>query len=170
MRFFCLLLVASCFFVPVSTLAHGDRPSLEAETGGYLIDVGYDRDGFRPGEPVTFDFDVYTTGDHPEFVSFDTVNVQILQGTSLVFAQDIPNTPTYIPSLTYTFEQAGAYDVAVAYAQSGSVKVQHTFPVTVEQRAGTLARSENMLHYIVAIFLVGFTIVAVTSSYLRRRT
>jgi hypothetical protein len=164
----CILVLVSCFFAPVGVSAHGDRPSLEREVGSYLIDVGFDREGFRPGEEVTFDLDLYTAGDHPEFVEFDTVDIRITKESETVFTHVVQNDPVYIPSFSYTFPEEGEYQLFVAYAESGAVKVETTFDVIVTPMAGVVARTSNTLTIISAIILVGLSAVFIIRSYRRK--
>jgi hypothetical protein len=161
----CILFLVSCFFAPTGASAHGDSPSFEREVGDYLIDVGFDREGFRPGEEVTFNLDLYTTSDHPEFVSYDSIDIRISQENETLFKHTIQNDPVHIPSFTYTFPEAGAYQLSFAYIESGAVKVETTFDAVVEPMAGTVARTSNILIIIAAVVLVAFSVIFVIRSY-----
>ncbi len=163
-----MLLLCSLFLVPSVASAHGDSPSFEREVGSYLVDIGFDREGFRPGEEVKFDLDLYTTGDHPEFVSYDSIDVRITKEEKELFTQTIQNDPVYIPSFTYTFPEEGGYGLSVAYVESGAVKVATTFDVAVAPMAGTVARTSNTLVAITAIVLVGVSTIFIIKSYKRR--
>ncbi len=164
---FCILVLVSLFLVPIGASAHGDRPSFERAVGEYLIDVGFDREGFRPGEEVTFDLDLYTTGDHPEFVSYDSIDVRISKGDELLFEHTVQNDPVYIPSFTYTFPEEGSYQMTVAYVQSGAVKVETTFDAAVAPMAGAVARTSNVLTAIAAIVIVALSLIFIVRSYRR---
>lgn len=166
-RTFLLTALLAC---PTLVAAHGDSPSLEVETGGYLIDIGYDREGIRPQEEVTFNFDLITTDDHPVYIPFQRIDVHITKGPDVILERSIVNDAKYLPTMPVTFDKAGEYQMHVAYIQSGATLVQSTFDLDVEESAGTTARAENLIYYIVAVFLVTFAAVAIITSYLRRRT
>jgi hypothetical protein len=166
MRFPSLLLLT--LLMPSGVFAHGDAPSFEAETGGYLIDIGYDREGIRPGEEVTFDFDLLTTADRPQYVPFQSIDIDITRGSVQILQRSVQNDDTYIPTLPVTFDTEGAYHMHVAYIASGAVIAQSTFDLTVESSAGSLARTTNVFQYIAAAVLVCFAVCAVVLSYRRR--
>jgi hypothetical protein len=154
--------------LPIAVSAHGDRPSLETETGGYLIDIGMDREGLRPHEEVTFDFDLMSAGDRPSFIPFESIDVLLTTESEVVLETSINNDDRYIPTLPVTFERSGEYALDVSYIQSGAVIAHTIFDLTVEPSAGVFARAGNMIYYVVAIFLIGFTIFAITRSYRSR--
>lgn len=156
-------------FIPVTVSAHGDSPSLEVETGGYLIDIGYDKEGIRPNEEVTFNFDLLTTSNRPAYVPFQSINVDIMNGPDMVLQRVLVNDAKFLPTMPVTFDTAGEYHMHVAYIQSGATIAESTFDLDVEPFAGTAARAENTIHYVVAVFLVSFAAVAIVTSYLRRR-
>lgn len=162
-----LLLVASISLAPLGALAHGDRPSFEAESGPYLIDIGYDVTGFRPGEEVTFDFDLYADAesDHPTFAPFDAIDVRIQKNQETVHSETLENNPTYIPSMTYVFPQSGDYTLGVAYMLSGAVIAQAAFDVAVSAASGAAERAGNTLVYIIAAILVAVSIGYVVYAY-----
>ncbi len=164
----CILFLVSCIFAPTGALAHGDSPSFEREVGEYLVDIGFNREGFRPGEEVQFDLDLYTTSDHPEFVSYDSVDVRISKGDETVFEHTVQNDPVYIPSFTYAFPQEGSYQLTFAYVESGAVKVETTFDAAVAPMAGSVARTSTTLTAITAIVLVGLSIAFIIKSYRRK--
>lgn len=168
MRFF-ISIIFFLALIPTGISAHGDSPSLEVETGGYLIDIGYNQEGIRPHEEVTFDFDLTTTDNHPTYIPFQSIDVEITKESETVLERSIINDSKFVPTMPVTFDEAGEYQMHVAYIQSGATLAQSTFDLDVDESAGTAARAENLIHYVVAVFLVTFAAVAIITSYLRRR-
>lgn len=145
------------FLAPVTTFAHGDRPSFEAETGPYLIDIGYDVLGFRPGEQVTFDFDLFRDPNGvPSFEPFDHVRVEVAKDGEVVHSQEIENQQTLVPSMKYAFPAAGAYTLSAGYVRDGTLIAEASFAIAVSAGSGTAQRTEAILTYIVAAALVLF--------------
>jgi hypothetical protein len=137
-------------------LAHGDRPSLEREVGGYLVDIGYDAMGLRPMEEVHFDADLYTgTGDSIAYAPFQAIKVTVTDvkgGT--VSDQRIENKQPNVPTFAVTFPAAGTYAFAVSYELGNKKTVATTFSLDVEAQNGSSERFDNMMHYVFAGFLV----------------
>lgn len=153
---------------PVLASAHGDRPSFEMEVGEYLIDIGYNRVGIRPDEEVIFDFDLYTNSGSIAFASFEEIQVRFLKDDEPVLDETLANSSANIPSLKYTFDEAGDYAMEVSYVQEDGNTVDASFAVPVGSVNGMLARLFNIFHYVLAAFLVATTIVLVIKS--RRST
>lgn len=162
-----LLFSVGISILPIIACAHGDSPSLEGEVDGYLVDIGMSQEGIRPGETVTFDFDLFTTDDRPQFVHFSTVRV-LISGQELMLDERIPNDGVHIPTLAYTFENEGDYQLNASFLTGSTVIASQTFDLKVEPRSGAVARFENATRYVVASVLVAFTVAYGIVSFLKR--
>lgn len=164
------LLLPVLLLLPVAASAHGGRPSFEAESGPYLIDIGYSATGFRPEEEVTFDFDLYQDVNGTQaFADFQLVRVEITRGEEMVHGEELANEESFIPTMTYTFAEEGDYTLAVAYVQSGSVIADAEFPVPVQENAGAAGRAANVMTYVIAAILAVFGVGVAVTSFLRSR-
>lgn len=164
------MLLLSLLFIPVIASAHGDSPSFEEQSGSYLIDIGYSREGFRPNEEVDFDFDLFynVEGEAPDFVPFETIDVRIMRGEEEVFADTLVNQRNFIPRLSYTFAEPGDYTLNVAYKSGSTVITESSFDMPVAENEGRGARTITMLQYVIAVACIaaaaGYIVMA-----LRRR-
>lgn len=165
-----LLFFLALGILPTLTFAHGDSPSLEAEVNEYLVDIGVSQEGIRPGEEVTFDFDLFTTDDRPQFVHFGSVDVEIKHDDTVLLSEVIANDSTYIPTLAYTFREEGEYRLTASFLTGSTVIASQGFDLAVAPGSGTAARFENATHYVIAAILVGFTLVYGMVSFLRRKS
>jgi hypothetical protein len=164
------ILTFALLLVPVVSFAHGDSPSFEKQVGPYLIDIGYDRLGFRPGEDVTFSFDLYRTdGPAPAFEPFQTVRMEITKEGQIIEAREIENERNFIPSTVYAFPEAGDYGFYAAFVQSGSIVAQAVFDAPVGDHNGNVGRAMNMGKYIAAIALTLFALFVIIRSFLLRK-
>lgn len=158
------------FLAPVSSFAHGDRPSFEAESGPYLIDVGYDAVGFRPGEEVSFDFDLFRDPNGtPSFEPFDVLRVEIRRGEEVVHTQEVVNEQNFVPSMKYTFPEEGAYKLMVGYVRGGSLIADASFDIAVSASSGSAQRIQNIVTYIIATILVLFSFGYMAWSWMQSR-
>lgn len=156
--------------LPVAAFAHGDRPSFEAESGPLLIDVGYDVVGFRPGEEVTFDFDLFRDPNgSPSFEPFDAVRVQILKDEKVVHTQAVVNEQSFVPSMKYTFPAEGAYKLTTSYVKGDSVLAEASFDIAVRVGDGAAQRIQNIITYCIATVLMLFSIWYIVWSWLQSR-
>lgn len=167
-----LTFLFALFLFPAIASAHGGRASFEAESGPYLIDIGYDVTGFRPAEEVAFDFDLYREVNGVQaFAPFELIRVEITQGDDLVHEEELENEDSFIPMMKYTFPAEGTYRLDVAYIQSGSVIADAGFDVPVSDSSGAVGRTVNVMTYVIAALLAVFGIgVAVTSFRRSRRS
>ena len=164
------LFLAAALLVPTLTLAHGDSPSFEKQEGDYLIDIGYDRIGIQPGEPVTFDFDLFTQSGTLAFAPFSQVSIRIMKGEGDVI-ETATNDGTNVPTLAVTFPEEGTYSLYVTYYnQDGAEIVSTTFDVPVAAHSGTVGRAANIATMIAAVFLMGLGIVVIVQQLMKKRS
>lgn len=158
------------FLSPALAFAHGDRPSFEAKAGPYLIDIGYDNIGFRPGEEVVLDFDLFTESGALAFAPFTTIDVTVTKDERTVLTEQLTNEPTHIPTFSLTFPQSGEYTLGVSYKQNGEELAFAVFPVSVQENNGAPGRIMNVANYVIAIVLVLVALYAILQSWRRRKS
>lgn len=163
------LLSLALLIVPVVTCAHGDSPSFERQVGPYLIDIGYDRIGFRPGEEVKFDFDLYRTdAEAPAFEPFETVLFEVAKDGQIIESREIENERDFIPSTTYAFPTDGDHVVHVAYRRGEEIVAQADFEAPVGAHNGEAGRALNAFTYVAAALLAITAIVVGVRSFRSR--
>lgn len=143
-------------FIAVPALAHGGKPSFEQQIGQYIVDIGYDRIGIRPGEDVTFDFDLFTgTGMVAmDFVEFTNINLEIARDGVTALDTVIQNEGVNVPNFTYSFPEAGNYMLGATYMDGDEELVYATFDFPVAENAGAVGRGVNVLTYVIAAVLI----------------
>jgi hypothetical protein len=153
------LLVSGLFAAP-PVHAHGDSPSLEAEVGDYLIDIGYA--GLSAGEPIEFDLDLFTKGPPVEFADFASVVVRVTRDGAEIVSGSVENDGTNIPAFHVTFPEPGGYDMDVRYLDDADALIAaRTFHVEIPDGATVMLRDgEDALHYVLAagLFALSFGI------------
>lgn len=144
---------------PFAALAHGDSPSLEAEVGGYLIDIGYGE--LEAGTPVEFDLDLYTS-DPIAYADFARVDLRVTRDGAEIAAGAVENEQERVPAYAVTFPEPGGYDIDVRYLDDAdALIVARTFHVEVPDDGTLMLRdAENTLHYVLAtgLFALSFGI------------
>ncbi len=143
------LLLLSLLLSPVAALAHGDSPSLEAETGPYLIDIGYDV--LAAGAETEFNLDLFHR-DTLDFADFATVEMRVSQNGAVLTAGETDNDRVNIPVMLVHFPEAGGYDMDVRYVdEEKKLIAAHTFHLEVPgSSAATMLKAEETLHYVIA--------------------
>lgn len=152
MRFVPLAL--SVLLMPIVTVAHGDRPSLEAEVGAYLIDIGYD--DLAPNEDVVFDIDLYNSGPPLTYADFAGVDLRVTRQGAEIATLSVENGDAYAPTFTLRFPEPGGYDIDVRFVDANEKLIAaHTFHLEVPT-GGTLMLQDGMewLRYAVAGILL----------------
>lgn len=157
MRILLLVLLLS----PLTALAHGDSPSLEAEVGEYLIDIGYAPD-LEPGREIEFDIDLFRAGPPVEYADFASVDVRVTKDGAEIVAGSVENDAVNIPTFHVTFPESGGYDIDIRYLDAADALIAaRTFHVEVPTPTGALVRGGvETLHYAVAagLFALSFGI------------
>ncbi len=154
--------------MPFVVLAHGGTPSLEQEVDGYIVDIGYDRVGIRPGEEVTFDFDLFTQSGAVSFAPFTHVDIEIAKEGVTIAEATLHNERVHVPVWKYTFPDEGAYVVHVTYRNNEEVMVYATFDLPVGESNGVVGRVVNMATYGVAALLLVLSLIVIGTSLLRK--
>lgn len=150
------LLASGLFVVPFAS-AHGDSPSLEAETAGYLIDIGHEP--LAPNNDIEFDIDLFTA-DPIEYADFASAFIRVTKDGAEIVSGAVENDRVHIPVFTVNFPEAGGYDIDVRYLHADdSLIVARTFHVEVPGTSTVALRdAENMLHYVLAAGLFALSI------------
>lgn len=128
-----LLLLAS---IPLVTEAHTSGIFYQAETDGYVVDVGYSSDAPQEGESVIFDYQLRKAGTDAvdgSDVPFTDVWVRIISADKnvTVFAGGIHNAEFGGPRMIYVFPEPGTYTISVRYENEADKIAESSFPLTV---------------------------------------
>lgn len=159
-----------CVFMPAVAFAHSGQPSFEVESGSYLIDIGYDVTGIRPGEEVTFDFDLYQdVNGVKSFALFDAVHVGIAREGETIHTEQLHNQESFIPMMKFTFPDEGVYSLAASYVQSGAVIADTTIDLPVAASNGAVGRAVDAGTYVLAAVLTVLAAVIAVTSFVRAR-
>lgn len=152
------LLLLSLLLVPSMAAAHGDAPSLEAEVGEYMIDIGYTPD-LAPGEKIEFDIDLFTA-DPIDYADFASVDVRVTRDGAEIVSGSVENDSVNIPVFHVTFPDAGGYDMDVRYLdERDRLIVARTFHLEVPGTAGVLLREgSSMATYVIAGGLLALSV------------
>jgi hypothetical protein len=122
--------------IPVAfALAHGTGESFEAESNGYLVDVGYSVSEFNADSSVVFDFGL--KNEDGEDAKFSDVWVRVVRGDATVFAGGVHNARFGGATMTYTFPSAGEYELSVRFQEDGKSIAESSFPLVVEAHNNT---------------------------------
>lgn len=166
---FAALTCIALLLCALPAFAHGDRPSYEKQIGPYLLDIGYSHAPV-PGQPVTFDFDLYTnTGADVKYAPFTDVHISISKDGTSYDTANMQNKQPAVPTFTYTFPSEGVYIVAVSYDRKNADPLQTSFDLRVSRLSGWIDTLDNASHYVVAGFLLVVAIVVFTIMFLQRR-
>lgn len=151
------LLVSGLVVIP-SISAHGDSPSLEAEVGEYMIDIGYTPD-LAPRIPIEFDIDLFTK-DLTDYADFASVDVRLSKDGAELDTASIENDGVNIPMYSVTFPEPGGYDLDVRYVNADeSLIAARTFHLQVPTgSAAALRDGFVLLHYVIAAGLLALSI------------
>jgi hypothetical protein len=151
-----LLLVLA--LLPLSVSAHGDAPSLEAEVGEYMIDIGYAPD-LAPGEKIEFDIDLFTANPI-DYADFASVDVRVTRDGAEIVSGSVENDSVNVPVFHVTFPDAGGYDMDVRYLDGQDrLIVARTFHLEVPGAAGVMLREgSSMAAYVIAGGLLALSI------------
>jgi hypothetical protein len=156
-----LSLLASVLLAVVfasSVSAHGDAPSLEAEVGEYMIDIGYTPE-LAPNTEIEFDIDLFTK-EPIDYADFASVDLRFSKdGTELATAS-VENDKVHIPTYVMTFPEPGGYDIDVRYLNdAGTLIVARTFHVEVPTGSRAMLRDGFVVfHYVLAAGLFALSI------------
>lgn len=144
-----MLLTIALLVTPFVAFAHGDSPSLEAETAGYLIDIGHEE--LAANDDIEFDIDLFTA-DPIDYADFASVDVRVTKNGAEIVAGAVENDGVHIPVFTVNFPEPGGYDIDVRYLNADdSLIVARTFHVDVPVGSRVLLREGfELLHYVLA--------------------
>ena len=141
-----------------SVSAHGDAPSLEAEVGEYLIDVGYDP-VLAPRVPIEFDIDLFTR-EPIDYADFAAVDVRVSKDGTELETASVENDEVHVPVFAYTFPEPGGYDMDLRYLDAqGNLIVARTFHLEVPTGSSAALRDGFVtLHYVIAAGLLALSL------------
>ena len=128
------ILLSSLLFAPAS-LAHADGLSFVRQAGDVLIDIGYGEEMPRAGSATTYSFHLSNTADPQAYAPepFRTVRVRILKGRQELLDRVLKNDGADVPSLSFPYDEAGEYSMAVTYAREGKPPLDASFGFRVSK-------------------------------------
>ena len=141
------------FYIANGVAAHGEEASFEKETGGYLIDVGYDPEEFKQGGVTDFDFNLIQVGTK-EDVEFSDIWVRISIENRAYFAGALAKTGIGRTTLKYVFPVDGDYELSVRFENEGEILSETSFPLSVQKVQGSVS-SNNLLIGGLSGFILG---------------
>lgn len=147
-----LSIVASALLIVVyvsSVSAHGDSPSLEAEVGAYLIDIGHE--ALAPRTDIEFAMDLFTK-DPIEYAPFASVDVRITKDGAELETASLENDGVNVPVFVMNFPEPGGYDMDVRFLDGQDALIAaRTFHLEVPTSRVVLVRDGvEIAHYAIA--------------------
>lgn len=139
--------VLACVCTTSVAFAHVTGSSWEQVYGDYKVDVGYDPADFIVGQPQRLDFNVVKE-QSLEDVPFEDVWVRISQGSKTIFASGLHKPSLGKTGMTFTFPEAGGYELSARFEKESGTIVEATFPFTVQAPVQPKAKP-NILRLIV---------------------
>ena len=159
-------------YTPYLALAHGEGQSIEKTIGEYSVKLEYETLELQVGEPTRFDFET-TKANNNEDVPFSSIWVRITQGNKTIFAGGIAKSDIGKTGLTYTFPEAGDYELSTRFQDNkGESIVEAAFPLKIAA-ASIENRQKQNLRFSPQIFLgvfIGLIVGYALSLFIKRRT
>lgn len=128
------LLLSTGLFILIfvgAALGHGLEGGQSQVVGDYKVELGYDEELLAAGKavPLTVKLESVKTG---EGIEFSGVNFQISHaGGHAIFDALLAPTPLKNVEFTFTFPQAGSYNLSARFLKGGDTLAEATFPVTI---------------------------------------
>ena len=133
-----LTLFLSTLLMPFMLHAHGIGVSLEKTVDEYLVDIGYEPEELRAGEPVRFDFQLWNNDmENLRPMEFTAVAMKILdnENEEVVFETRIAKAPLGWTGMYVSFPEAGDYTLHATYQNGDEDVTEASFPLSVEAAA-----------------------------------
>jgi hypothetical protein len=127
--------------LPLAAQAHGVGGTYEQNVDGLFIDIGWDTPIIRAQTPVRYDYNLYLNNTDYQEADYDTVWVRIMQGTTLIFATNIPKQSFGLPGMTFTFPAVGEYDLTVQFLKDSEKVRELSYTQPVQEPLAPAARS-----------------------------
>lgn len=147
-----LFLLLFLIFTPQAS-AHLLGSSFEKEVDGYMLDMGYSPEEFVAGETHMFDFAILDAASR-DLLEFNDLWVRIEKDRRTVYATGVSSGFNNVPTMLFTFPEAGEYTVYIRFQQEGMEKMAEAeFPITVAAGSGqVLPLPEIGLSLLVGVF------------------
>jgi len=144
---------------------HGFGQSLEKVVDNYIIDVGIDALDLVAGEPVRFDFVLWSKDRNP--IDFTDAWVRIAPAErGIVFAGNLHQPEFGSTGMTYVFPKGGDYELTVRFQNKGEAIIEASFPLKVGAGASDASGASHNL--LMGIF-IGFIVGGATVWFLKRK-
>ena len=124
-----VMAIGSLAFITFA-LAHGTGASLEQQTEGGFVDIGYSPEEITSDTSVVFDFSLLAEPEGKE-IEFSDVWVRFVTNDSTVFATGVHNARIGGALLTYRFPEAGEYTLVTRFQNNGVSIAEVEFPISV---------------------------------------
>lgn len=113
--------------------AHGIGLQLEQQTGSYLIDIGTNVPMLRPGEPVNFNFQLWSNStDYWSALPFTQIKLTIDRDGSRELDTVVTPQAAGWTNFTHTFAERGTYTMRAEYLDGKRSIISATFILPVE--------------------------------------
>ncbi len=158
-------IIALFFLAPSSAFAHSGLPSLEAVSGPYLIDIGFDQQLIAKQE-ILFDFALIENPDSADWTlaPFDALDILIMSGKQELLAKTVKREDFGKTFITYTFPHTGEYMLSATFQKDKKIIASASFPLVVTNLDGSVAKSFVssvwMMLGMLIVFCVGIAVFA----------
>lgn len=147
--------------------AHGLGQSLTKTVGDYTIEVEYEALKLQADESVRLDFSI-TKKDTKEEVQFTDIWVRIAQGNKTVFAGALAKANFGKPGMTYTFPEAGEYELSVRFQNADKTVAEAPFQLRVERATAGKTKQKKLPSQLIVGAIIGL-VIGFSLSFLTKR-
>lgn len=138
------ILTVNIFFVfPFVALGHGEGQSIEKVVGEYLVELEYEELALTAEEPVRLDFKILNNATK-EDVEFTDIWVRVTQDKKTLFASAIAKPDFGKVGMTYTFSDAGEYELNLRFQNKDKSIAEASFPLAIGVNEMSKKESKNM--------------------------
>lgn len=156
------------FSLPLIAEGHTAGASLEAESGNYLVDIGYDPEPLEAGTSALFDFSLLSRESQKVVVPYSHVWVRIRDAEGGIFASGIHRQAVGATTLLYVFPKEGVYTLEASFRGEDGEVAEASFEVSVLPNSSQ-PFSESIL-FAPLMMLLGALFGAAGLSLLRERS
>jgi len=132
-------------------LAHGTGATTQQLVGEYTISIDFSPTVLDAGSPATFAFELERTETN-EFIDFTDIWVRVVQGHKTFFATGVHKPQFGRTVMTYTFPDAGEYEIFVRFQNVAEPLAETSFPVIIEEAESEEGSSRNPFTLLSLVF------------------
>lgn len=116
-------------FSAFSVYAHVSGQSVEKAVGEYIVDIGFD-EVLEAGKASRFDFNLWDK-EKIEQIRFDRIWLRVAPKEGITLATYI-TTPSFgLAGMSYSFPEAGDYEITARFERGEGTLAEISFPVSV---------------------------------------